>query len=112
MAKTRSTRDTSTTVENPPGIFRTTLAYNGSSMLCHFRMKAGAEIPLHNHEAVQNGYVIEGRIRFILEGGKSFIAESGSGYLFESGRKHGARVLEDAEAIEAFTPMRPEYADD
>jgi len=103
-------RKDSRTVENPPGIFRTTLAYNGELMLCHFRMQAGAEIPLHGHEAVQNGYLIRGRVRFFLEDGSGFTAEAGTGYVFDSEQKHGAEVLEEAEAVECFAPMRPEYA--
>jgi quercetin dioxygenase-like cupin family protein len=39
----------STAVENPPGIRRTALAYEKDIMLCHFSMKKGAEISLHNH---------------------------------------------------------------
>lgn len=98
------------TIENPPGIFRTTIAYNDETMLCHFQMKAGAQIPLHHHPAVQNGYVIRGRVQFIQEDGSGFIAEAGSGYVFGSDEPHGATVLEDAEVIECFAPQRPEYA--
>ena len=99
------------TIENPPGIFRTTLAFDQQTMMCHFTMKKGARIPLHNHEAVQNGYVIQGRIQFTKDqDGETFIAEPGSSYLFASNQFHGAEVLEDAEAIECFSPMRPEYA--
>ena len=98
-------------VENPPGIHRTTMAYNDETMLCHFIMKRGAEIPLHNHDAVQNGYVISGKIQFRNSEGDAFIAEAGTGYAFGSNERHGALVLEDAEVIECFAPMRGEYAD-
>ena len=96
------------TVENPPGICRTTMAFNDQVMLCHFRMKEGARIPLHNHPAAQNGYVVSGKIRFITEEG-GFVAEEGSGYVFDPLEKHGAEVLSDAEVIECFAPKRPEY---
>jgi quercetin dioxygenase-like cupin family protein len=98
-------------VEMLPGIIRTTMAYNDESMLCHFTLKRGASIPLHNHEAVQNGFVIKGMMRFLQDGGKSITVEEGDGYIFESNEKHGAEVLEDSEIIECFTPMRPEYLD-
>ena len=52
------------TVENPDGIFRTTLSYGDESMLCHFKMTKGSRIPLHNHVAVQNGFVIRGKLKF------------------------------------------------
>ncbi|HUV07288.1 MAG TPA: cupin domain-containing protein [Spirochaetia bacterium] len=110
--KTNAQLSKGKTVENPPGIFRTTLAYNGETMLCHFRMKEGSSIPLHNHPAVQNGFVIRGKLRFIKKDKAGFIAETGSGYVFASNEPHGAEVLEYSEVIECFAPVRPEYIDD
>lgn len=111
--KTRPTaeRSTSTVVEIAPGILRTTLAYNEQVMLCHFTLKSGAAIALHNHPAVQAGYVISGRLKLSKADGTSFVAESGSAYVFESGEYHAAEALEHTELIESFSPMRPEYAD-
>jgi quercetin dioxygenase-like cupin family protein len=101
-------RDTAL-VENPPGIFRATLAYNDHIMVCHYTMKKGARVPLHAHAAAQDGYVIRGKLRMTKEGGDSFIAEAGTGYCFSPDEKHGADVLEDSEVIECFAPMRPDY---
>ena len=99
-------------VENPDGIQRTTVAYKKDTMLCHFTMKKGASIPLHHHPAAQTGFVISGEVRFkVGDGSESFVADSGCGYAFGSEEPHGADVLEDAEVIEVFAPMRPEYAD-
>jgi len=92
-----------------PGIFRTTLAYNDKLMLCHFTMKKGSVISLHNHKAVQIGYVIKGKVRFFTKDDDNMIAGAGSSYVFDSEEYHGLEVLEDAELIECFTPMRPEY---
>lgn len=97
------------TVEMLPGVFRTTLAYNGALMLCHFHMKKGAKIPLHSHEAAQIGYVIKGKARFFTKDGQDIVVEPGSSYVFDSRQEHGSDVLEDTELIECFTPMRPEY---
>ncbi len=104
-------KHTGKTVEFLPGIFRTTLCYEEKTMLCHFALRKGAQIPLHNHTAVQNGYLIKGKVKFFKEDGSSFIAEAGAGYLFASDEPHGADIIEDAEAVECFSPMRPEYAD-
>jgi quercetin dioxygenase-like cupin family protein len=111
--KTRKRAELSSleSVENPPGIFRTTLSYDEQSMLCHFRLTKGVTIPVHNHEAIQHGYLIRGKLRFLLKEGKTFLATPGSSYIFESGEYHGAEVLEDSEAIDFFVPVRPEYAD-
>ena len=97
-------------VENPAGIFRTTLSYGPSIMMCHFDMKKGAIVPMHGHTAAQNGYMIRGKIRFKRGETGSFIAEPGCSWFFEGNEPHGAEVLEDSEVIECFSPMRPEYA--
>lgn len=97
-------------VENPPGILRTTIAYNDQLMLCHFLLKKGVRIPFHGHAAAQNGYLIRGRLRMLWEDGREFIAEPGSGWCFDPDVRHGAEALEESEAIECFAPARPEYA--
>jgi quercetin dioxygenase-like cupin family protein len=99
------------TVEAAPGIFRTTLSYNKESMLCHFTLKKGSQIPLHNHPAVQNGFVISGSIRFTRKDGSAFTAGAGTAYVFDPHEYHGAEILEDTVAVECFSPMRPEYVD-
>jgi quercetin dioxygenase-like cupin family protein len=95
-------------VENPTRIFRTTMAFNDELMLCHFRMKEGARIPLHSHQPAQSGYVVKGRIRFFTQE-SSFVAEEGCGYVFDPNENHGAEVLCDSEVIECFSPKRPEF---
>jgi len=67
-------------VEKPAGVSRTTLSFHEQSMLCHFKMARGSAIPLHNHEAVQHGYVLQGKLRFLLNEGKGFIATPGMSY--------------------------------
>lgn len=103
---------TAKAVEMLPGVTRRTLAYNDEAMLCHFELKKDAEIPLHNHDPVQIGTVLSGRVRFI--GAKpehEYIAEAGDGYVMASNEKHGAVAIEDSAVIEVFSPSRPEYAD-
>lgn len=96
-------------VEPLPGIQRRTLVFNPDVMICHFSQRAGARIPIHDHVAVQAGYVIQGRMRFFLDDGTSFDAVAGDAYLFESWERHGSEALEDSELVESFTPSRPEY---
>ena len=90
------------------GIFRKTLSYNKSVMLCHFILESGAEIPLHDHEAHQIGFVTKGEIKFFTES-REFIAKKGDSYVFDSLEKHGAKIIERAEVIEVFSPSREEY---
>lgn len=90
------------------GIYRKTLVYNDTVMLCLFILNKNAEIPLHNHEADQIGYIVKGRVKFITEK-EEFIAKEGDGYVFDSFQKHGAIILEDTEIIEVFSPTRDDY---
>ena len=115
-------------VEMFPGITRRTLTYNDQAMLCHFEVKKGATIPLHNHPPVQIGMVTAGKMRFFGEtdadewhtkvtrrlevtDADEFIAAAGDGYVLESNKPHGGEALEDSVLIEVFTPSRPEYAE-
>jgi quercetin dioxygenase-like cupin family protein len=96
-------------VEMFPGIFRRTMSYNNETMLCHFTLGKGTNIPLHKHVAAQNGYVLKGKLRFFTEDGRDIIVVAGDGYVFDSEELHGSEMLEDSEIIECFSPMRPEY---
>ena len=110
MNRPAARKDETPAVENPPGILRRTVAYNDQLMLCHFALRAGSRIPLHSHASTQNGYLIRGRVRMLWEDGRELLAEPGTGWCFASNERHGAEVLEDSEAVECFTPARPEYA--
>jgi quercetin dioxygenase-like cupin family protein len=98
-------------IENPPLIFRKTLAYNEEAMLCSFELKKGGKIPLHSHRATQIGYVISGKVRFISGQSDPFECGAGDSYVFDSYAEHGAIALEDTMYIEVFTPSRDEYKD-
>lgn len=100
-----------TTINVKPGLTRTTLSFVDSLMICRFHEDEGTILELHTHEAVQNGYVLKGRIKFFLEDGTEFIAESGCAYVFESMEPHGSVALEETMLIESFFPSRPEYRD-
>lgn len=104
--------DTGEPKENPEGVTRRTLSYNDEAMLCHFRIKKGAQIPLHNHRATQIGYVVSGRATFLAEEPASeFEAGTGESYVFDAFVKHGTVALEDTEYVEVFVPPRDEYKD-
>ena len=109
MDRPTARRDDTKAVEAPTGIFRRTIAYNDHLMMCHFELKKGARVPFHDHPAAQNGYLISGRMRMIWEDGRALLAEPGTGWCFLPNERHGAEVLEDSEAVECFTPLRPEY---
>lgn len=96
-------------LEMLPNVFRTTLAYNDRLMMCHFTLKKGSNIPLHNHKAAQVGYVIKGQIRFFTKDNNNILTKTGSSYIFDCEEYHGAEVLEDSDIIECFSPIRQDY---
>jgi quercetin dioxygenase-like cupin family protein len=95
-------------IEALPGIYRKTLIYNNNMMLCHFILEENSEVPLHSHKEHQIGYVIKGKLQFFTENEK-FMAEEGDSYVFESNEKHGAKILEDSEVLDVFSPSREDY---
>lgn len=90
------------------GIYRKTMSYNDTVMLCIFNLDKNSKIPLHSHEAHQIGYVNKGKIKFITEDGE-IIAKKGESYIFDSWEKHGAIIIETAEVVEVFCPTREDY---
>ena len=101
-------KDSIASIEALKGVFRRTLIYNDKVMLCLFTLNKDAEIPLHNHEAHQIGYIISGEVKFFTEKDE-FIAKEGDSYVFGSHEKHGAKIIKDSEIIEVFSPSRDDY---
>ncbi len=111
MPKTKNV-DEGKPIENPPGVIRKTLSYNDEAMLCHFLLEKGAQIPLHNHPAIQIGYVIKGKAMFIAADKKNeFEVSAGDSYVFDTNVEHGTIALEQTEYIEVFSPSRDEFKD-
>lgn len=102
-------KDELVAVQQKPGLVRRTMSYNGDIMMCIFEQDTGICVDLHKHDAVQNGYVVSGKLKFFKEDGSFVIAEAGDSYAFESNEWHGSECLEHAVFIENFTPCRKEY---
>lgn len=96
-------------VEQVPGVTRRTMSYNEEIMMCQFELQTGAEIALHAHAAIQNGYVLSGRMQFFKQDGSSVIVEEGDSYVFDSNEPHGVTCLEHAFVVENFLPARKEF---
>ena len=90
------------------GIYRRTLLYNDDLMMCHFLLEKGSEIPIHSHPQHQLGFMLKGKLKFITDEGE-FIVNEGDCYLFNSNERHGAKILEDSEVLDVFSPSREDY---
>ncbi len=96
-------------VQQCPGVMRQVLSYSEEVMMCRFTLEKGADIPLHAHAAVQNGYVLSGKLEFLRADGSSYLAAPGDSYVFLSNEPHGVRCLEETVVVENFLPARKEF---
>jgi quercetin dioxygenase-like cupin family protein len=91
-----------------PGIRMKTLAYGEKTLLSEFLLDAGSLLPRHSHPHEQTGYLVRGRIRLTV-GGQTHEVGPGDSWSIPGGTDHSAEVLEDALAIEVFSPVREDY---
>lgn len=95
-------------VEALPGISRKTLSHGDATLLTEFRLLAGFPLPVHDHPQEQTGYLVSGRLRLTI-GDEAQEIGPGDSWSIPGGVAHGAEVLEDAVAIEVFSPVREDY---
>jgi quercetin dioxygenase-like cupin family protein len=91
-----------------PGIERKTLVYGERTLSTEYRMKAGSELPAHSHPHEQTGYLVSGHIRLTI-GDEQFDVTPGGSWCIPGNVVHKADILEDALAIEIFSPVREDY---
>lgn len=91
-----------------PGIRRKTLSYGASTLMSEFRLRAGFPLPSHDHPQEQTGYLVSGRLRLTI-GEETCEVGPGDSWSIPGGVPHGAETLEDAVAVEVFSPVREDY---
>jgi quercetin dioxygenase-like cupin family protein len=91
-----------------PGIRRKTLAHGGATLLTEFRLEAGAELPIHDHPQEQTGYLVAGLLRLTV-GAETRDMSPGDSWSIPGGVPHSGVALEDAVAVEVFSPVREDY---
>ncbi|MCA1792288.1 MAG: cupin domain-containing protein [Desulfotignum sp.] len=91
-----------------PGIQIKTLVYGENTLLSQFKLAKGHALPLHSHPHEQTGYLVTGRLKMTI-GPDTFDAAPGDSWCIPGDTTHSAEVLEDAIAIEVFSPVREEY---
>ena len=78
--------------------------------LARFNLKAGGLIPAHSHENEQLSYVVSGALEF-KAGGRSVVVRAGEVLRIPPHLEHEARILEDAEVLDVFSPIRQDWVD-
>lgn len=91
-----------------PGIFLKTQVHGEKTLMAEFRLAKGSRLPAHTHPHEQTGMLISGRLRLII-GDEAFDAEAGDSWCIPGGIEHRAEAVDDAVAIEVFSPVREDY---
>lgn len=82
---------------------------HGSNMTFGFvEIKAGSDLPPHQHEHEQITYIIEGQLDMSI-GGKPYTLTSGMYFVIPSNTPHGAKAITDCKVIDVFNPVREDY---
>lgn len=100
--------DTTERIETLKGVVRRTMGTTDEVMLCEFTLEAGAEVPRHSHMNDQAGYVISGKLELTI-GDVKRVLTAGDSYAIPGGIEHGAKIIETAVVIDAFSPPRNDY---
>ncbi len=90
------------------GIERKTLVYGKKTLMTEFRLQEGSTLPRHAHPYEQTGYLVKGRMRLSI-GTDQYDAQAGDSWSIPSGTEHGAEIMENAIAVEVFSPVREDY---
>jgi quercetin dioxygenase-like cupin family protein len=91
-----------------PGIRMKTLCFGSDTLMSEFRLLGGHTLPLHSHPQEQTGYLVSGHIAMTI-GAETYDVAPGDSWCIAGGVEHGAQVLEDAVAVEVFSPVREDY---
>jgi quercetin dioxygenase-like cupin family protein len=78
------------------------------SMIAQIFLKKGAVVPLHQHDAEQITYIMEGSLKFELEG-KEVTVKKGEVLYIPSNVPHRAVALEDTLDVDVFSPLRMDW---
>jgi quercetin dioxygenase-like cupin family protein len=90
------------------GIRRKTLVHGDKTLMSEFLLDKETVLPKHSHPHEQTGYLVSGRIRLAI-GNETRELFPGDSWCIAGGIEHGAEIIENAVAIEIFSPVREDY---
>ena len=77
-------------------------------MVALMTFKEGQAVGTHSHPNEQAGYCVQGRFELTIAG-ESTLIEPDDSYVIPAGASHSYRILEEASAVEVFSPPREDY---
>lgn len=90
------------------GVDFTVGATGDQTMVTLMTFAKGQTVGEHMHPHEQCGYCLKGRFELTVEGRTELIGP-GDSYVIPGRASHSYVVLEDAEAVEVFSPPREDY---
>lgn len=90
-----------------PG-FTARCIHTGTMSFIYWDVKAGAEVPEHNHIHEQVANVLKGRFELTVNG-EIKILEPGIIAVIPSNAVHSGRAITACELLDVFTPEREDY---
>ncbi len=76
--------------------------------LGYIEIKAGNDLPQHQHPHEQITFILEGQLDMVI-GGEACSLSAGMYYVIPSNVPHGAVAMTDCKVIDVFNPVREDY---
>lgn len=95
-------------IEMFPGVSRRTLNAGERTSIHEIQIAKGCTVPMHTHPHEQIGYLVKGRVKFEL-GDETRELSAGDSWIIPSEIPHEVTAIEDAVALDIFSPAREEY---
>jgi quercetin dioxygenase-like cupin family protein len=90
------------------GVGMSTMVSGEKTLMARFKLNKDSDIPLHHHVYEQTGLLISGRIVLTIDG-EDHEVNPGDSWCIGADVPHAARAMEDAVAVEVFSPVREDY---
>lgn len=95
-------------IEMFKGVARRTLNAGERTSIHEIQIAAGCVVPMHTHAHEQIGYLVSGRVKFEL-GDETKELSAGDSWIIPTEVPHEVTAIEDAVALDIFSPAREEY---
>lgn len=92
------------------GIRKQNLAIGERTHMVRFFLEKGKLIPVHHHSQEQTGYMIKGKMVLSIAEVDNRV-ETGDSWSIKADVPHSAKIIEECEVIEVFSPVRDDYLD-
>ena len=90
-----------------PNLLRQVI-HTGNMTIARLELRAGSSVPVHAHHNEQVSMVLTGKLKFTVDGHEVLVGP-GQSLELKPNQPHGVEVLEDAVAIDVFSPPREDW---